>query len=119
MKRRRYTPEQEQAEVKRNMQRLIERHGLRETRVCVPYELWDLAGKISELDHLRLYRTAAGGVLMLVSNYGAPPPAAMAMEPHAALYSFACQSYVRLFTSPAAMRRVIREAAAQSRRGHQ
>lgn len=117
--RRKQKPPPEQEQVARNVQRLIERHGLRETRVAVPPETWELPARLSELDHVRLYRTAAGGIMLLCSNYGAPPPAALAMEPHPPLYSFACQSYVRLFTSPAAMRRVIRDAARQPEKaGH-
>jgi hypothetical protein len=59
---------------------------------------WRLRGYFpySTLDHAELYRSYSCGVLLLVSNYGKPPPSILGMtECVSPLYSFETKSYFR------------------------
>ena len=60
--------------------------------------LWRLMGYFpyGTLDHAELYRSYSRGVLLLVSNYGGPPPSILKMtECVSPLYSFQAKSYFR------------------------
>ena len=98
----------DQKKIQLNMLKLIEKHGLTPCKIPVS-AFWGLR----DCQHIRIFRTGGKGVMVVVSNYKALPPLALGMEPALPMFAPNFKSYIRIFSSVAAMEAVIKRAEAQ------
>jgi hypothetical protein len=109
-----YKGTQAEDEICLNRCELAEKFGLQSlwTRYDIPHVLrMSRTDTSTEMDHVEAYLTTAGNVLLIVSNYGYPPPSILRIPEYSGkLYHTAATSYVRLWVSRAAFRKHIKAA---------
>lgn len=97
-------------EIISNRNMLVEQYGL---KCCanLQFDRWQRKSETDknyDLDHLEVYRTTRGGVAIVCSNYGCPPPPFLNMQPIPPVYTTQTKSYVACYpdlkTFRAAMR---------------
>ena len=64
----------------------------------------------TDFDHPETYGLKDGRVLLLVSNYNAPPPPTLGMVRSPAIYNAGAESYARVFDSTKALKAAIQAA---------
>ena len=103
---------EEKEELLRNRLRFIEQHELYKEGFSANYfdYLVNFCGRdvCGELDHLRLYHSRDGGVLLVCSNYNCPPPAILGMVETPQIYHPRAVSYFAKFAYPAALANFVR-----------
>jgi hypothetical protein len=95
-----------------NRVRFIEQHDLYKEGFGASYHhyLVNFCGKdqYGELDHLRLYGSRDGSVLLVCSNYNYPPPAIFGMVETPQIYHSKAVSYFAKFASSTALANFVR-----------
>jgi hypothetical protein len=85
-------------------------------RLASDYRLKSLAGcqynyppreSPDDFDHGELYRTKDGGLVLICSNYGGPPPAPMGMKEIYPVYSTGATTYLRTFQNLSEIHRAV------------
>lgn len=85
------------AEIIENRNRFAGRWRLR--RLLGGVSQYPARGGGEDFDHPETYKDADGWIVLVVSNYGGPPPGVLGMVRIAPIYSTAAESYVGRFAS--------------------
>ena len=90
------------AEIIENRNRFAKRWRLRRLLGTVGH--YPSTGRGEDFDHPETYRDADGWIVLVVSNYGGPPPSVLGMVRIAPIYGRGVESYVGRFASMREMR---------------
>ncbi len=96
-------------EVVGNRDRLADEYGLTAAADPAP-ALVPLTDSGADWENIELYRAEAGGLVLVCSSYGRPPPPALGMRKILPVFACWAKSYARRFSTANAMRNTLQRA---------